>query len=46
MRDVDKAVIEAADTVTPVRGATEMKVRIEKKLSRRELLRGSFLRDA
>ncbi len=39
----DFAVIDATETVTPVRGAPEIKLRVEKKLSRRDLLRGSFL---
>jgi len=39
----DFAVIEATETVSPVRGASEMKLRVDKKLSRRDLLRGSFL---
>ncbi len=44
----DFAVIEATETTArPVRGQSEMKVRVEKKnLSRRDLLRGSFLRNA
>ncbi len=38
--------IEPPETgAVPVRGQPDMKVRVEKKLSRRELLRGSFLGD-
>jgi len=40
------AIIEATDVTTPVREASEKKVQVEKKISRRELLRGSFLKDA
>ncbi len=35
-----------ASVASPIRGTSEMKVRVEKKLSRRELLRGSFVSDA
>ncbi|MCP4040959.1 MAG: [NiFe]-hydrogenase assembly chaperone HybE [Gammaproteobacteria bacterium] len=35
-----------ASVASPIRGTPEMKVRVEKKLSRRELLRGSFVSDA
>lgn len=41
----DFAVIEAKETTaTPVRGQSEMNVRVERKLSRRDLLRGNFIR--
>lgn len=42
----DFAVIEATETAVPVREASEIKLRVAKKLSRRDLLRGSFLRGA
>jgi len=40
------AIIEATDVTTPVREASEKKVQVGEKISRRELLRGSFLKDA
>ncbi len=42
----DFAVIEATETATPVNEASGVKLRIAKKLSRRDLLHGSFLSKA
>ncbi len=41
----DFAVIEATNSSSPVRGTSETQAGTEEKLSRRELLRGSFLKD-
>ncbi len=42
----DFAVIEEMETATPVSVTPEIKLRVDKKLSRRDLLRGSFLTEA
>lgn len=45
MSETNFAVIDTAETATPARESSEMKLRAETKLSRRDLLRGSFLQE-